>query len=177
MENVIRSRSRGRMVDFRKVFPSEQEKEKRFQNYRSRIGASVRNGTLYEDKVYGEHEPLAALNYASLGGRWVMETNEDEYGYYLKLKPWEATYGEYISMKFPSSSERMAFINEMDVEYPIEQDKMSGKSQDYESVLNEYVKPRKTVGSSLKFAGIAMGSLFLAGLAVAIRRHIKRKKG
>ena len=140
--------------------PSSDEVRIGFQKRSTNKEILKYNGKSYNDEIYGEPIIFSSIEYATVCGNWTIELSNDEYGYYLKLSPFEYSATEqFISFNFPTQTDRIKFLNELNAQGIIEQ---ISNGFNAESVIDMEYKKKVSIFKII--SGIALAGLAIVGI-------------
>jgi len=140
----LRKKLNSKKIYFKDIMPSKYQVKAELSVYESTdIDLSEFKGKLYDDPVFGQELPKACSIFSVLYGDWLLEEEDDEKAGIYMIKLIDNKSGQYIKIGFADKTNKLKFLNEMNVSRPIKQ---QNSGMNIEDVVNKnliYVKKKK----------------------------------
>jgi hypothetical protein len=129
-------------IYFRDVIPTKQVIKARLSTYTSDyVNLKEFNNKLYDDPYFGQEMSTSKVFYTVVKGDWLIDEEIDEFAQTPIVKLTDNKSGQTIKFAFPDQTNKLIFLNEMNVSNEIKQEH-SGMAID-EIVNKNVLYPKK----------------------------------
>lgn len=119
----LRKKLNSRKIYFRDMMPTKQVLKERLSAYESDyINLKEFDGKLYDDPYFGQEMAVSKVLYTGVEGDWLIDEEMDEFYQTPIVKLTDNKSGQTIKFAFPDQTNKLIFLNEMNVSSEIKQE-------------------------------------------------------
>lgn len=152
----LRKKLNSGKIYLRDILPTKQVLRARLSTYTSDyVNLKEFDGKLYDDPYFGQEMTTSKVLYTVVKGDWLIDEEIDEFTQTLIVKLTDNKSGQTIKFAFPDHTNKLIFLNEMNVSNEIKQEN-SGMAIG-EVVNKNVLYPKKKVLVKVGIASIIAG--------------------